>query len=227
MQFIFIAKELKMNPVSNTIRPLPTLLQQTLKQLGSILLKISLIALPIIGGLALAIFIIRSLESYQESSRVISQTNLLISRFEGIKTRAHLIFRNDYAQSVSAKIILKISGGDNLNYENSSIIPVGEELSPTSISREMDALFRLCTIPPELNAHSPCLQYKAVIILKNADLATFGWAEVSKRVNLLLDSSTSHMYFNALPTTLAVQNEVIEATGICNVPFFNDQGNLI
>jgi hypothetical protein len=216
-----------MHPVSNTVSSLPMLIQQTLKQIGRILLRISLVALPIIGGLALGILFVRSLESYQESSRVISQTNLLISRFESIKTRAHLIFTYDYAQSISAKIILKIADGNNFDYENSSIIPVGEEISPTSISREMDALFRLCTIPPELNVHSPCLQYKAVIILKNADLATFGWAEVSKRVHLLLDSSTNHTYFDALSTTLEVQSTVIEATGIRNIPFFDTHGNLI
>jgi hypothetical protein len=35
------------------------------------------------------------------------------------------------------------------------------------------------------------------------------------------------MYSFALPQTLAMQNLVIEATGIRNAPFFDDLGNLI
>ncbi|MBA2368916.1 MAG: hypothetical protein H0V82_07835 [Candidatus Protochlamydia sp.] len=208
--------------VSNTVSTLPSFPQHILKLTGNIILKICSIALPIIGGLSVAILIIKLME---RSHAVIPTPNPLITGFEEIKIAALRILENNFAQSISAKVILKIKDNENFDYENSFIIHVGEELSSHSISRAMDNLFRVRTIPPEANAHSFYLQYSAVIILKKADLTTFSWAEVSKRVNLL--GTPSHLYFNALEPSPALQNLVIEATGIRNAPFFDDLGNLI
>ena len=228
LQFIIIFtnyfKELKMNSVSN-INSIPFLPQQTIRHLAGKFLKITLVVLAILTALNLCRHLVKKLRLSRVDQQANQQLNLT-TEFEAIKTTAVQLLENEYADSFSVKIILKLNDEENFDYENSSFIPQWGERTPIEISRQIDALFQQRTTPQEWEERHPSsLQCTVVIILKK-NRTSFRWASAQKRIDSL-ESPKTTCSSNSLPFNLNIQNSLCQSAGIRNNPFFDEHGNLI